>query len=233
MEFHATDLIYENALRAPSDIAGWRLEGDGAVSFPLGRMRMEGTRSAEDGQKANIVHWCPDKLPDHIRISCLFYPIRDPGLCILFYAARGRGGEDVLDPGLAPRNGPYDQYHHGDIDAMHVSYFRYRYASERAFSLCNLRKSYGFHMVCQAAGPIPTVPLAEPPYRVAVTKAGAVNQLYIGQGKQPDVLIYEWVDDGQQFGPVLDAGQIGFRQMTPMIAEYADLRVHRVAPMGT
>ncbi len=209
------------------------MEGDGAASFPQGRMRLEGTRDPEQGQAANIVFWCPEDLPDHIRITWDFYPLIDPGLCILFYAARGIDGRDLFDPTLARREGPYDQYHHGDINAMHVSYYRYKHVSERAFSLCNLRKSHGFHMVAQAPGPIPTAMLAVPPYRVAVTKAGPVNQLHIGQGKHPDLLVYEWVDDGQSTGPVLDGGKIGFRQMTPMLAEYANLVIHRVVKEGS
>lgn len=39
----------------------------------------------------------------------------------------------------------------------------------------------------------------------------------------------DWTDDGSTDGPVLGGGRIGFRQMTPMIAEYANLRVHQVA----
>jgi hypothetical protein len=229
VEFEQKDIIYENPLASSDDIDQWRMEGDGAVSFPQGRMRLEGTRDPGDGQAANIVFWCPEQLPDHLRISWEFYPLRDPGLCILFYAAGGNDGRDLFDPSLAPRQGPYNQYHHGDINAMHVSYYRYKHVAERAFSLCNLRKSYGFHMVAQAPGPIPTATLAMPPYRITVTKAGPVNQLHIGQGEHPDLLIYEWVDDGQSTGPVLEGGKIGFRQMTPMLAEYANLVIHRVA----
>jgi len=227
-EFEATDRIYENPLATPADVADWRMEGDGARSFPLGRMRMEGTRDPEEGQAANIVHWCPEPLPDEVRIAWDFYPIHEPGLCILFFAAVGRGGEDVLDPSLAERNGPYAQYHHGDINALHLSYYRLKHPSERAYLLCNLRKSYGHHMVAQAPGPIPPVGLARPPYRVAVTKAGPHVQLHIGQGEHPDLCVLAWADDGESYGPVLAGGKIGFRQMTPMIAEYANLRVDRV-----
>ncbi|MFW5802528.1 MAG: DUF1961 family protein [Verrucomicrobiota bacterium] len=228
MNFSAEALIYDNPLATPADIEGWRMEGDGVSSFPLGRMRMEGTRDPEEGQAANIVHWCPEPLPDYIRISFDFYPIQEPGLCILFLAAKGRNGEDVLDPSLAERNGPYNQYHHGDINALHVSYYRLKHPSERALLMCNLRKSYGHHMVAQAASPIPPVALARPPYRVAVTKAGPHFQIHIGQGDHPDLRVLDWTDDGQSYGPVLTSGKIGFRQMTPMIAEYANLKVHRV-----
>lgn len=43
------------------------------------------------------------------------------------------------------------QYHHGDLDAYNVSYYRRRANSERAFHLCNLRKSHRFRLVAQGA----------------------------------------------------------------------------------
>jgi hypothetical protein len=36
--------------------------------------------------------------------------------------------------------------------------------------------------------------------------------------------------DGKTYGPILDRGKIGFRQMTPLIAEYANLVVKKVVP---
>lgn len=51
--------IYHNPLASTSDIAGFQMEGEGALSFPLQRMRLESTISAEAGQKANVVLWCP------------------------------------------------------------------------------------------------------------------------------------------------------------------------------
>jgi hypothetical protein len=35
-------------------------------------------------------------------------------------------------------------------------------------------------------------------------------------------------DDGTVGGPPLDEGRIGFRQMAPLIAEYANLRIRQV-----
>jgi hypothetical protein len=228
LQYALGEILYENALAGPDDIDGWRMEGDGAVSFPMGRMRMEGTRDPAEGQKANIVHWCPRDLPDNIRVSWSFWPVREPGLCILFFAARGRNGEDLFDPALAERMGPYDQYHHGDIDALHVSYFRRKHPGERAFTTCNLRKSYGFHLVARGADPIPSVPDAAGPYRVAVVKAGPHVGFSIGQGDHHDLELFHWIDDGRSTGGVLAGGKIGFRQMTPMIAEYADLTVQAI-----
>jgi len=43
-----------------------------------------------------------------------------------------------------------------------------------------------------------------------------------------DLLIYDWMDDGVAYGPVLGEGYIGFRQMAPLVAEYANLEVRAV-----
>jgi hypothetical protein len=40
--------------------------------------------------------------------------------------------------------------------------------------------------------------------------------------------LLHWEDDGETHGPVLDSGKIGFRQMAPMMAEYANLTVHDI-----
>lgn len=214
--------IYRNPLAGPDDLAGFRLEGAGATTFPMGRMRLESLRSPADGQAANVVLWCPEDLPADVRIEWDFWPVREPGLCIMFFHARGRGGEDLFDPGLAPRDGPYEQYHHGDIDAYHVSYFRRMWPSERALHTCNLRKSHGFHLVTQGADPLPAALDADGPYAVRLDVLGGEITFSIN-----DVVSFRWTDDGSTGGPALRGGKIGFRQMAPMIGEYANLRVSR------
>jgi hypothetical protein len=213
----AAEVIYSNPLASPTDVADFRLEGDATVSFPEGRMRLAANRDPSEGQAANFVFWCPREFPDRIRISWNFWQLREPGLCILFLAARGRGGEDLFDPRLSTRTGDYQQYHSGDIDALHLSYFRRRYPEERAFHTCNLRKSHGFHLVAQGADPLPPVVDATPPYRIELIKDGprvafAINELPL----------LDWIDDGTH-GATLAEGKIGFRQMAPLVAEYSDL----------
>ncbi|MFC7111665.1 DUF1961 family protein [Nonomuraea rubra] len=166
------EVLYTNHLSAPQDLAGFRMEGDGAMSFPQGRLRLESLRPAAEGQAANLVLWCPEDFPPDIRVEWDFWPVREPGLAIMFFHARGRAGEDLFDPALAPRNGPYDQYHHGDIDAYHVSYFRRMWPSERALHTCNLRKSHGFHLVAQGADPLPGVMDADGPYAIRIDVKG-------------------------------------------------------------
>ena len=225
-KFIEQDVIYENPLSRPEDVSDWIMEGDGVVSFPKGKMRQESLRPREAGQAGNIVHWCPVTFPDDISISWAFQPLSEPGLAILFFAALGRYGEDIHTGNLARRVGPYDQYHHGDINALHVSYFR-RNAVENEFQTCNLRKSYGFFLVAQGADPIPTVGFVHKPYRLKLIKCGAHVSFHMGYGDE-EFAVFSWEDDGEKSGPILGGGKIGFRQMTPLIAEYSNLVVRKV-----
>ncbi|CAG7638024.1 DUF1961 family protein [Paenibacillus allorhizosphaerae] len=216
-------LIYENALASSDDIRDFVLEGEAAVSFPLNRMRLESVKDPAEGQKSNFVFWCPAVFPPDIRIEWEFRPIREPGLCILFFAAQGKGGADLFSPTLTPRTGEYEMYHHGDMDAYHLSYFRRRWPEERAFHTCNLRKSYGFHLVTQGADPIPDVDDATRAYRLQLEKRNG-NISFAVDG----LTVLQWEDDGHTFGETLGQGRIGFRQMAPLIGEYANLKVYSV-----
>lgn len=217
------ELLYENPLKKDSDIRDFVLEGKAILTFPGNGLRMENALNEENGQKANYVLWCPDEFPSDIRIEWEFLPVREPGLCMLFFAARGRNGKDIFDNGLAQRTGEYPQYHHGDINAFHVSYFRRKEADERAFHTCNLRKSYGFYLTAQGGDPIPEVKDAIRPYRIAVEKKGANITFLINEME-----IFHFHDDGKTWGPLLGGGKIGFRQLAPMIGEYSDLRVYSI-----
>ncbi|KUP21037.1 DUF1961 family protein [Paenibacillus sp. DMB5] len=213
--------IYRNTLAGPEQTAGFRMEGDGAVSFPMGRLRLESTRDASEGQKANVVFWCPEVFPADLAVSWTFRPLREPGLAILFFAASGAGGKDLFDPSLPARTGEYDQYHHGEMNAFHISYFRRMWEEERSFHTCNLRKSYGFHLVAQGADPLPDVADMTSAYEMLVVKQGAAVTFAIN-----GLPLLRWTDDGSSYGPLLAGGRIGFRQMAPLIAEYSDLIVY-------
>lgn len=216
-------MLYENPLRSEDDIRNFIMEGSARISFPNGRMRMENVLCEKEGQKANYVLWCPVEFPADIRIEWEFLPIREPGLCMLFFAARGKNGEDLFDTGLMKRTGEYPQYHHGDINAFHISYFRRKEEAERAFHTCNLRKSYGFYLTARGGDPIPDVYDVKEPYLISVEKKGQQVVFLINE-----LEIFRFVDDGRTWGPFLGGGKLGFRQLAPMIGEYANLRVFSI-----
>lgn len=220
-------LIYENLLNQEACVKGFVLEGEAEISFENERMRIRNTLDESLGQAANIVYWCPEDFPADIRVTWDFYPLKEKGLCVFFFGAKGRNGEDLFDERLAKRTGEYQMYHSGDINALHISYYRRMYESERAFQVANLRKSYGFHLTAQGADPIPYPADARPPYRMRVDKYANIVRFYIN-----DLLIFTFEDDGETYGPVLQGGKIGFRQMSPMIGEYANLRVETLTQEG-
>ncbi len=214
-------LIYENPLSCEADIQGFVLEGSATISFPNRKLRLENALNANEGQKANYVLWCPEDFPANVRIEWKFRPIKEPGLAILFFAAKGQGGEDIFAPSLAKRTGEYVQYHHGDINTFHVSYFRRKEPDERALHTCNLRKSYGFYLVAQGGDPIPDADECVKMYGLTLEKKGNVVRFWV-----ENVEVFCYVDDGETYGQFLSDGKIGFRQLAPMIGEYADLKVY-------
>ena len=216
-------LIYENPLSGPESLSDFLLEGKALTGFPEGRLRLENAESPELGQKANYVLWCRREFPADFRMEIEFRPLREPGLAMIFFAASGRDGRSLFDPSLAPRSGNYDQYHHGDINAFHLSFFRRKEKDERRFHTCNLRKSYGFHLVAQGADPIPDVVDADGFYTISLRKEGA-DVAFAVDGLE----VLRFHDDGSRYGPLLGSGCIGLRQLAPMIGEYANLRVYRL-----
>lgn len=214
-------LIYKNDLSSPETVGEFLLEGKALTSFPNGCLRLENAESAELGQKANYVLWCKKEFPADMLLEIDFKPVREPGLAMLFFSASGRSGQDLFDPSLAPRTGEYVQYHHGDINAFHLSFFRRKEKDERSFHTCNLRKSYGFYLVAQGADPIPDADDADGFYTLSLLKQGADVRFAING---LEVLTFH--DDGAQYGPLLGGGRIGLRQLAPMIGEYANLRVY-------
>lgn len=214
-------LIYENALASEKDIQNFLLEGQAKISFENDAMILENALSAENGQKANYVFWCKELFPAEVKITWEFKPLREPGLCILFFGAMGQNGEDLFSPSLNKRTGEYPQYHHGDINAFHVSYFRRKEPDERAFHTCNLRKSYGFHLVSQGGDPIPDVADAKDFYRLEVLKKKDLVTFTVN-----DLEVFQFADDGRTYGAQLGEGYIGFRQLAPLIGAYRNLKVY-------
>ena len=103
---------------------------------------------------------------------------------------------------------------------MHVSYFRHKHASERAFRTCNLRKSAGFELVAQGADPLPPTEDALDFYRMEVVKDGPQVTFSVN-----GLTLFEWTDRSDS---VLAGGRLGFRQMAPLKAAYRNLTVEKI-----
>jgi len=212
--------VYENALASAADVTGFKLEGKANVDFPNGRLRLSSVLDPAIGQAANYVYWCDTVFPSNVLIEWDFTPLSQSGLCIMFFSARNCQGGSVFE--AAPRTGRYEQYHSGDINAFHVSYYRLTpiHKDNERLRTCNLRKSRGFHMVAQGGDPIPELALCKPPFRISVLKHGPLVAFYIDR-----ILSFTYYDDGVTYSPLLGSGHAGFRQMSPMVGEYANLTV--------
>jgi hypothetical protein len=219
----ASERLYYNPLRTPDDVKDFVLEGEARIDFDTGRMRLRNARPATDGQASNFVYWCPEVFPDNVEFRWNFWPLEEPGLCILFFAAQGRLGSEyssLFDKRLKSRTGIYDQYTQSDVSALQMAYFRRRWPSERAFHLCNLRRAPGFEMLAQGADPLPDVTDAALPYRICLQKRPTGVDFFIN-----DLPIISWRGGGKGWPA---AGNVGFRQMAPLVAAYSDFEVYRL-----
>ena len=227
--------LYRSALSAPADLAEWVIEGPAVSSFPTGRLRLESAvdpaapahsvdpPDAAEERAGHFVAWLPVEHEGDVRVSWSFRPLREPGLAMIFWAARGRDGGSIHDASLPKRSGEYPQYHSGALDAYHLSYFRRMWPSERSLHTCNVRKSHGFHLVAQGADPLPAVLDADRAYRLCLTWKGGTAHFSID-----GIDCLTWTDDGAVGGPARRGGAIGLRQMAPLIAEYSDLLVEAI-----
>ncbi len=213
-------LLYARTLDAPDDTRGWVLEGPAVVEYREGWMQMKSQRP--DGPDGHLVHWCPEEFPERFWAEWDFELLGEQGLCIVFFAARGLGGRDVFDPTLAPRNGIFRQYHSGDINCYHISYFANTPGSARR--VANLRKNSGFYLV--ANGPVGvTAARAGEVHHAVLVKDGALIRLAV-DGRT----IIDYTDDGTRAGPVWAGGKIGLRQMQWTVGRYRNFRVYGLNP---
>jgi len=196
-------LIYENTFNDAGALAGWRMEGPGLAKIDQGQLWMHTTLTGEEKGRGNIVYWCPNDFPESFICEWDFTPTKLGGLCIVFFCAKGREGQDLFDPKLKPRSGNFAQYIKGDIDCYHISYFR---NSSFLYPRTNMRKNHGFFLVEVGADFIPVKP-------GVTSKITLIKQKDHIRFLTNDIIALDFLDDGKTFGPVLGSGKIGLRQM--------------------
>lgn len=221
-KFKSGSCIYKNELKCVDDIRDWIAEGYVNVDFNKNGLVLSSELDAElCGDSAHFVFWCPKDFPDEVVFQWDFKPLTDEGLCMFFFSAKGKNEESIFSNTLPKRHGIYPEYHSGAINALHLSYYRRKHASERVFNTCNLRKSAGFYLVSQGADPIPSVKDVIRPYQMKLIKYKEYVQFYID-----DLPVLIWEDKGEKYGPILEGGKIGFRQMAPMKGQYSNFKVY-------
>lgn len=213
-------LLYENNLADAASVADWIMEGDALVSFKDGWMTMASQRPDGVPEHGHWVFWYPNKLPDSFVAEWEFQPLEKHGLCIVFFAALGIDGQSIFDASLADRNGHFPQYHSGDINAYHISYFA-NTPNEPGRATSNLRKNSGFQLVSNGPPGVPSGSL-QPHHIVLVKDANHIRMAVDGN------LIIDWIDTGTNNGPALDEGYIGLRQMQWTVGRYRNFKVYNL-----
>lgn len=186
-------------VRKPEGV-DWVLEGKASARVENGRLFLK-------NDAGHLVFWNTREFPADLLIECSVSPVdSNKGLNIVFFAARGRAGESIFDPGQPMRDGEFKTYHSGAINCYHTSYWAIDPQGE-ARGTSHIRKNHGFHLVAmgrdfiagQGAGP----------HRIRILKLG--NRITVEANGKIEV---RWEDDGKTFGPVLKEGHIALRQMS-------------------
>jgi len=200
----------------------WKLEGGKRMRVVNGRLVLESDASSPDATNNHLVCWLTKEMPADFLIEFKVRPQnRKQGLNILFFNARGLNGESIFDPALKPRTGIFAQYHSGDLNNYHISYW----AGDRGTA--NVRKNKGFALV--AAGPDLVVKAPVKSFQtIRLYKRGGTIRLMVD-----DIVSVAFDDDGKRHGPVwTHSGWIGLRQMAHTIScEYDDLKIFICKPL--
>ena len=212
-------ILYQNPLAAPDDVGDWVMEGPGRREFEDGWMKMWSTRpDAAKETNGHIVFWCPKDFPDSFVAEWEVQLLEDYGLTIVFFAAKGAGGEDVFDSGLPKRDGTFTHYIRGAVNSYHVSY----YASTPGFpgrATANLRKNNNFYLV--ASGPVAIRSRSRDIHRIRLIKDGPHIQFQT-DGR----VIIDYTDPGSnRYGPVYGGGKMALRQMQWTVGRYRNFQV--------
>jgi hypothetical protein len=212
--FQKGRVLYECTFRNKASVINWKMEGPGLLEFRNGWMEMY-----SPGEEYHHVFWGPQNFPGSFISEWEVKNLNtDLGLCIIFFAAKGKNGEDIFDPAFPERDGTFEDYTRSDyLNCYHISY----YANGKAApgrSISHLRKNSGFHLVYTGEPGIPIE--SEVVHKLTLVKDGPNIMMFLDGRK-----IIDWTDDGKEFGPVLNAGRIGLRQMRWTRFAYRNFKV--------
>ena len=216
ISYNKINLFYENKFSNSSDINGWLLEGEAEVLIKDSWLEMY-----SPDQKAHHVFWCPKELPSNFMAEWELQNLNpDAGLCIVFFAAKGVDGKDVMHPSLKKRTGVFRQYTQSDLNNYHISYYANNPKKpNRPFA--HIRKNKGFVTVQYGEQGIP----ASSTFVHKVNLVKKENHITMTiDGRE----IINWKDDGNKYGPVLQEGKFAFRQMQWSHFRYRNFKVWNI-----
>ena len=216
ISYNKINLFYENKFSNSSDIKDWLLEGEAEVLVKDSWLEMY-----SPDQKAHHVFWCPKELPSNFMAEWELQNLNpDAGLCIVFFAAKGVDGKDVMHPSLKKRTGVFRQYTQSDLNNYHISYYANNPKKpNRPFA--HIRKNKGFVTVQYGEQGIP----ASSTFVHKVNLVKKENQITMTiDGRE----IINWKDDENKYGLVLQEGKFAFRQMQWSHFRYRNFKVWNI-----
>ena len=217
-QFNKGKLLYNNPMSKKSQLKDWILEGKAVVEYKDGWMRMY-----SPNEESHHVYWCPKDFPKSFiaEWDAQNHKI-DAGLCIIFFAAKGLKGESIFDSSMPKRTtGSFEDYIRGAMNDYHVSYYANGRDNPKR-EIANLRKNKGFHLIESKEKGIPVSSTAV--HHLKLIKKDNHILMFVDDRK-----IIDWMDDGKQYGPVLQDGKIGFRQMQWTDFAYRNFKVWECA----
>lgn len=216
---HEEELFQGNQRVKRPDNVDWVLEGQGSAWTENGRLYVSNTpQNDRMAEPHDVVLWNTRMFPANFLLEFAFSPQDSrKGLAIIFFSAMSRDGDSIFALGQPMRGGVYSNYHSGDIDAYHASYWAVQPNGEPRKS-SHLRKSYGFDLVAEGEDNIWNQ--GSGPHRVRLLKVDGDIQL-----ETRGEVVLSWHDDRR----VLGKGYIGLRTMAHTDkASYAHFKVWRV-----
>ena len=200
--------VYATTFDNDNALADWKLEGGKRMSIANGKLVLESDPGGPQPAVSSnhLVCWLTKEMPADFLLEFKVRPQdRKKGLNIVFFNARGLHGESIFDPALKPRSGIFAQYHSGDLNNYHISYW----AGERGTA--NVRKNAGFQLVATGKDLVAPAP-ADAFQTIRLYKRGGVIRLMVD-----DVIAVAFDDDGKTHGPVWThpAGSACARWLTP------------------
>ena len=173
---------------------------------------------ASPGEEMHHVYWCPETFPTSFVAQWEMQNQHlEAGLCIVFFAATGLAGEDVMDPSLPNRDGTFSQYNNEALQNYHISYYAHN-PKLPGRPVARLRKNPGKNIVNE--GPPGIEFTSDRIHKITLIKEGVHIRLFVDE--RP---IIDWSDTGEINGAPLGAGKIGLRQMQWTQFHYRNFKV--------
>ena len=218
--------LFQTGFDTPGALDGWIIEGPAVPTFENGRLVLRSSKpEARRPDHGHFTLWAPVDLPEAYVVDWTFEPLKREGLAIVFFDARPNvpGVTDLTDPRLEPRDGTFRNYVAGDLDSHHISYYA-QAAQNPGRAYANLRKNRGLRLMALGTPALQADDLEATPRAVHMRLIRDGHRIQLQADGR--VILDATDDDPARFGPPLNGGRLGLRQMQWTHAAYDDLTVY-------